>query len=167
VKNAVRSRGRQVRLPDELLVTLRTVKAAEHGLLQQQGREPTIAEISRESGVVRCDVERVLALANQPVSLDALRVDQARGSRGEDASTQEFELVLIRQLVAQTLSELNRRERSVMELRFGLGSTPHTLQPIGDVLGLTHEGVRKIQNAPPRPHRPPPPRHGRKHRKHP
>ena len=30
---------------------------------------------------------------------------------------------------------------------FGLGSTPHTLQQIGDMLGLTHERVRQIQNA--------------------
>ena len=50
-------------------------------------------------------------------------------------------------LLAQTLKELDGRERYVMERRFGLGSTPHTLQQIGDMLGLTHERVRQIQNA--------------------
>ena len=50
-------------------------------------------------------------------------------------------------MVGQTLRELDRRERYVMESRFGLNSTPHTLQQIGDMLGLTHERVRQIQNA--------------------
>ena len=143
----MRSRGRQVRLPDNVLAALHSIKSAEFRLLQQLGREPTATEIGRESGLSPRDIERVLALADQPVSLDSLNGDHVRGARAEDAATREFELVLIRELVSQTLSELGLRERYVMERRFGLGSTPQTLQQIGDTLGLTHERVRQIQNA--------------------
>jgi RNA polymerase primary sigma factor len=47
----------------------------------------------------------------------------------------------------RALGELDAREREVMELRFGLrGDQPHTLQGIGDLLGLSRERVRQIES---------------------
>jgi RNA polymerase primary sigma factor len=41
---------------------------------------------------------------------------------------------------------LDPRKRNVLELRFGLdGQAPHTLEEIGEILHLTRERVRQIE----------------------
>ena len=47
---------------------------------------------------------------------------------------------------ARALARLNPRERRVLRLRFGLaGDREHTLQEVGDELGLTRKRVRQIE----------------------
>jgi RNA polymerase nonessential primary-like sigma factor len=44
------------------------------------------------------------------------------------------------------LARLEPKQREVVERRFGLhGYEPHTLEAIGDILGVTRERVRQIQ----------------------
>ena len=44
------------------------------------------------------------------------------------------------------LARLEPKQREVVERRFGLhGHEPHTLEAIGDILGVTRERVRQIQ----------------------
>ena len=43
------------------------------------------------------------------------------------------------------LEKLSEREQTVLILRFGLESTPMTLEEIGHQLNLTREGVRRIE----------------------
>ena len=43
------------------------------------------------------------------------------------------------------LEKLSDRERTVLMLRFGLDSSPLTLEEIGNRMNLTREGVRKIE----------------------
>ena len=46
----------------------------------------------------------------------------------------------------QMLNELDPREATVLQMRFGLGKLePHTLKEIGEQLGLTRERVRQIE----------------------
>ena len=54
----------------------------------------------------------------------------------------------LQQLAAQpgVPRRLSRRQRLVVELRYGLnGQRPHTLQQCGALLGLTKESIRKIE----------------------
>jgi RNA polymerase primary sigma factor len=52
----------------------------------------------------------------------------------------------LRQEVQGLLGELTARERSILELRYGLGARdPLTLQEIGAEIGLTRERVRQIE----------------------
>jgi RNA polymerase primary sigma factor len=54
--------------------------------------------------------------------------------------------LLLRQHLAAVLDELNPRERTVIELRFGLhGAQPQTLEQVGSGLGLTRERIRQIE----------------------
>jgi RNA polymerase sigma factor (sigma-70 family) len=50
--------------------------------------------------------------------------------------------------VTKALAELSERERVVLESRFGLGlrEKPQTLAELGDLLGVTKERIRQIEN---------------------
>jgi RNA polymerase primary sigma factor len=50
-------------------------------------------------------------------------------------------------LVLDRLDEMDKREATVLRMRFGLNDAPpKTLKEIGECLGLTRERVRQIEN---------------------
>ena len=50
------------------------------------------------------------------------------------------------QLVSEALSELPERDAYVLELRYGIGCPEHTLEEAGQILKITRERVRQIQD---------------------
>ena len=74
-------------------------------------------------------------------ALDQLFQDE-RSASPEAPLSQEEEVGQ----VLRELSQLEPREATVLRLRFGLdGAEPHSLQDIGEHLGLTRERVRQIE----------------------
>jgi len=60
----------------------------------------------------------------------------------------EAKLKLLRkELENQTIENLSKRETELLKLRWGIGTTPHTLQEVGDKMKLTRERVRQIEEA--------------------
>ena len=55
--------------------------------------------------------------------------------------------LLRREDVEKALSSLPKRERQVIEMRFGLnGRKPRTLEEVGQAFGVTRERIRQIEN---------------------
>ena len=51
------------------------------------------------------------------------------------------------EIINEFLSDLNERERTVVEMRYGFdGQGARTLEEVGEVLGVTRERVRQLQN---------------------
>jgi RNA polymerase primary sigma factor len=76
--------------------------------------------------------------------------DGSMGELIEDANAtvpvEAASYLLLRQHLADVLDELNVRERTVIERRFGLhDAQPHTLEQVGAELGLTRERIRQIE----------------------
>jgi RNA polymerase sigma factor (sigma-70 family) len=152
ITRGIADRSRTVRLPvhaHELVSKLRWV---ELDLWQRTGREPSDAELATALGT---SVQRLRLLreANaHPTSLDASSGDD-RPSVGErladPAAVDPIGRIAAEEVkrdVTAALERLDPRERTVVELRYGLtDGLPCTLEEIGQHLGVTRERVRQIE----------------------
>lgn len=143
--------GRVIRLPVHASEEIGRLHRAAAEVAQSLGRQATSAEIATHLDVPRRWVERRMALASDPLSLDA-----PIGEEGElldvmadpEASRplEEALRALVRARIDEVLRSLPAREREVIALRFGLADgEARTLQEIADALGLTRERIRQIE----------------------
>lgn len=146
-------KGRVIRIPIHMLNTIKKCFYVAKDLTQLYGRDPSHEELGRYMHLPPHRIKEILSLANETASLDTT-VDEDRSTRLADMicdeqTQQPFEEVFnitIQDIIGQVLNELNEREVKILRMRFGLtGEGPYTLQETGEVLGITRERVRQIQ----------------------
>ena len=153
ISRAIADQSRTIRIPVHLVETMNRIGRLERALVQRLGREPTIEEVATAADLPVAKVEEFRRIGIDPASLDAPVGEDGDGSMGEliedhnatvpvDAAAQ----LLLRDHLETVLADLNPRERSVIEQRFGLvGEQPCTLEQVGGALGLTRERIRQIE----------------------
>jgi len=154
VTRAIADKGRTIRIPVHMVEKLNKVIHVERQLVQQLGREPSAEEIAHELQCTTHEVRDILRMAQQPISLEKPVGDEEDSSLAdfvEDATAESpFEIAseaLRRENVRRVLATLPRREREVIEMRFGLtGSRACTLEEVGRAFSITRERVRQIEN---------------------
>jgi RNA polymerase primary sigma factor len=154
ISRSIADQSRTIRIPVHLVETMNKIKRVERTLVQRLGREPTIDEVAVATGISVERLEEFRRIAVDPTSLDAPVGEDGDGSMGElieDANAtiplDAASRLLLQQHLALVLSELNPRERTVIERRFGLhDAQPHTLEQVGSELGLTRERIRQIES---------------------
>lgn len=152
--NAIYNQSRVVRVPAYIQKAMKKIRDASGAvagdLLDTEG-------LSRESGVTPELIQAAFAGNRYTVSLDKT-VDQESGTRMVDLVPDESldadavpdlgERARLGDLLSRAIARLSHRERTVLRLRYGLGSgTPHTLAAVGEALGISLERVRQIQKA--------------------
>jgi RNA polymerase primary sigma factor len=153
VTRAIADKGRTIRIPVHMVEKLNKVVHVERQLVQQLGREPTVAEIATELECTVREVRDVLRMAQQPVSLEkpvGEEDDSELGDFVEDQTAESpFELAaehLRCENLRRALAALPEREREVIEMRFGLtGERPYTLEEVGRAFNVTRERIRQIE----------------------
>ncbi len=154
VSRALADKARTIRIPVHMVERLNKLISAERMLIQQLGREPTAEEIAAELECEVREVRDVLRMAQQPVSLEkpmGEEDDSALADFVEDVSAESpFEIAseaLRRENITRVLASLPRREREVLELRYGIvGGRARTLEEVGRAFNITRERVRQIEN---------------------
>jgi RNA polymerase nonessential primary-like sigma factor len=153
IERAIMTQSRTIRLPVHVIRELTTVLRARRHIEAHAGREPTPEDIAHLLGKDAREVREILVHAERTASLDApLDVDPllSVGESIPDDGGVSPELQLhawgVESLVRQWLSQLNEKQRLVIESRFGLnGRELLTLEQLASCLGLTRERVRQIQ----------------------
>ncbi|HEY2536365.1 MAG TPA: sigma-70 family RNA polymerase sigma factor [Solirubrobacteraceae bacterium] len=154
VTRAIADKGRTIRIPVHMVERLNKVTHAERLLIQRLGREPTGAEIAAELECTTREVREVLRMAQQPISLEKPVGDEDDSALADfvedDTAESPFEIAstaLQRESVVRVLSALPRREREVIEMRYGItGGRQRTLEEVGRAFNITRERVRQIEN---------------------
>jgi RNA polymerase primary sigma factor len=152
ITRALADQGRTIRLPVHVADQVRRLLRARRQLAQKFNREPTVAELAKETQQSEERVRELLELVENPVSLETPVGDgeSLYGDLIEDVHAlapheQSAEHARKREL-AGALEQLNPRMRRVLSLRFGLdGEPPQTLEEVGTQLGITRERVRQLE----------------------
>jgi RNA polymerase sigma factor (sigma-70 family) len=153
ISRAIAEQVHLIRLPVYKHEELTRLMRAKKELLLELEREPTDKELANQLSMTAEKVRELKASAYEFVSLDAPLGEEGETSLGdlvilEDADPQAIvSTQALKEQIDQLLSELNSRQRSVLELRFGLkDGIPHTLEQIGQTLHVTRERVRQIED---------------------
>jgi RNA polymerase primary sigma factor len=154
VTRSLADKGRTIRIPVHMVERLNRLIHAERRLIQQLGREPLVAEVAAELECSAREVRDVMRMAQQPVSLEKPVGEQDDSSLSdfvEDVSAESpFEIAseaLRRENIRRVLASLPRREREVIEMRYGIvGGRSRTLEEVGRAFNITRERVRQIEN---------------------
>ena len=154
VTRSLADKGRTIRIPVHMVERLNKLIHAERRMIQQLGREPSPTELAAELDCTVRDVRDIMRITQQPISLEkpvGEEDDSALADFVEDVSAESpFEIAseaLRRENVLRVLACLPRREREVIEMRYGIiGGRPRTLEEVGRAFNITRERVRQIEN---------------------
>src|SRR5262249_14835051 len=141
--------------PQKLSGQISKVGNARQRLATELKRSPTNEEGAEKTSLTLEEVEDLLKVAGDNLSLSTAAGDQGNlelGDTLERDTIPSVELELIKssfeeQVRRAMLEELDEKERGVIQMRFGLdGEDPRTLQEIGEALGLSRERIRQIES---------------------
>lgn len=150
---ALARQSRSVRLPLNRATELARVLRVAERLKQELGRDPTPSEISGPAELTESTVEMLLALNVAEVRLDA-PVGEGEDSQlidrflvDESDVEEAVDATLLKEHVTLALQFIRPRDARVLRLYYGLqGESEHTLEQIGQLLGVTRERVRQLRD---------------------
>ena len=143
---------RTIRLPYRKEEILGKIHQAYYNLRQLYMRKPSVEEIAAEVGITKEDVEYILSISHDTISLDsALNDDEASGlidiiEEHTYSPEQAMFRKSTREAALEALDVLKDNEKDVLIYRYQLqGGMPYTLKNIGDKMGLSTEAIRQIE----------------------
>jgi RNA polymerase primary sigma factor len=150
-QRAISGQSTTIRVPTHVHERRLKLKRAANKLEMQLGRQATREELAEETQLPLRHVEEALDAAAANVSLNQ-QVGDGEGELGDmfadttaAAPDEDAADSYRRHAVRKAITKLPDRERRIVELRFGLDSEPHTLDAIGEELGLTRERIRQLE----------------------
>jgi RNA polymerase primary sigma factor len=146
--------GRAVRVPLNRASDLARIFREKERLKQEKGREPTTDELAETTHLTPELVESLQTLNAAEIRLDAPIGDSEDSQLVERFITEEaaepeleVESRLLTETITTALSTLEARDAKVLRLYFGLeGEREHTLEEIGNMLGVTRERIRQLRD---------------------
>ena len=153
IQRGLANKGRTIRLPVHIGQRERKVARAERELSAQLGRDPTDEEVAEAAELSLEEVRELQDAARTVTSLDRPIGTEDETSLGDllpsdrPPTDEEVEISLREEALRSAISQLPDQEQQVVKLRYGInGDTPTPLRETGRRLGLSAEGVRKIES---------------------
>ncbi len=154
IMKAISEHSRVYRIPPHMSNLMSKVQRARKEL-QQLGREPTLTEIARKTGLPVKKVKEVFRMEQGPISLDKQIGTRSDGTPIGDlvpdtdkktSPSKDIHLKIIREKLEMALRDLPRKEYEILTIRYGLvDGVPKTLEEVGDMFNLTRERIRQIE----------------------
>ena len=159
ISKAITDKGRNIRIPAHIYQLLSKYR---HALaeLEVDGHKPTDEEIARKLNVETDKVKELKGWLYDTISLETpLGADSEEtvGDMIADSHTEtpyEYtEKQMTHNKILKVLDQFKPRTQSIIKLRYGIAADgdpdmynyEHTLEEIGEILGITRERVRQIE----------------------
>ena len=155
ITRAIADQAKTIRIPVHMTEKINKMNYVMRKLEQELGRNPTAVEISEALGgditpekiTEMCRYNADIVSIDMPISQDDTTsicefIEDTSTMRPEEFTRQNA----IKETVNQLLDGLTEREALVVKLRNGIGyDRRYTLREVGDILGVTRERVRQIE----------------------
>jgi RNA polymerase primary sigma factor len=153
ISRALAEHTRTIHIPVHVVELIYKMKRITRELYQCLGRDPFPEEIAREINLTKERVVELQSMAEAPISLDAPIIDDEQYHLAdllEDtqaiAPAEAVTHQVLRDQITHALETLNKREREVIEMRYGLyDGYCHTLEELSAYFKLTRERIRQIE----------------------
>ena len=153
IKRALINQSKTIRLPAQIVDRITRMRRISAQVRNELGREPTDEELAEELGIPNKKITRLKALGLRPASLDAPVSDEEQTPLCEnipdERSLTPFEFLREKDFseeIDHLLETLNEREITIISHRFGLnGTSAKPLWQVGELIGVTHERVRRLE----------------------
>lgn len=152
IVRAIGDKAKLIKVPVQVEQDLKNVRNAARALRQDLGREPTVDELAKRSGLPASRIRLISDISQEPVSLDApVRADQEDALvellKDKNSSDDAAMRNLMKEELESLMRCLNARERDVITMRFGLAEGARALS-VDDTalqLGVSAERIKRIQ----------------------
>ena len=153
IERGIMNQTRTIRLPIHVVKEINAYLRKSRELAQSLDHEPSAEEVAEALNVDVQDVKRLMGLNERTPSMDVAYgkdsdrplVDMVADENVDDPS-ELLQSDAVNGHLDEWLNQLNDKQRSVIERRFGLhGFDNATLEQVADELGVTRERVRQIQ----------------------
>ncbi|MDR2193318.1 MAG: RNA polymerase sigma factor RpoD [Treponema sp.] len=153
ITRSISDQARTIRVPVHMIEQINKVVRESRQLMQVLGREPSDDEIGEKLGWTSQKVKSVKNVAREPISLETPIGEEDDSLLGDFIEDKDVEnpanrtaFVLLQEHLAEVLNTLPRREREVLEMRFGFGDGYSlTLEEVGLCFNVTRERIRQIE----------------------
>jgi len=154
ITRALADQSRTIRIPVHMVETMAKYKKVYRRLSQDLGREPMVQEIAAEMNIEPEKIYTIKKISQDTISLEKpIGEDEEKSTFGEFIADtkilrpdQEAANRILKDKIKSVLSELNPKERKILEMRYGLvDGVQHTLEEVGLEFGVTRERIRQIE----------------------
>ncbi|MEO8972592.1 MAG: sigma-70 family RNA polymerase sigma factor [Ktedonobacteraceae bacterium] len=153
ISRTIAENAKTIHIPVHVVELIYKIKRIARKMYQEQGIEPLPEQLAEAVGLTKDRLIELLSVSEQPVSLDSPMADDEQyhlADTIEDTSiaapVDEVSQRLLREYIEKAMLILNERERTIIELRYGLcDGHYHSLDDVGTIYKLTRERIRQIE----------------------
>jgi RNA polymerase primary sigma factor len=153
ITRAIADQSRTIRVPVHMVETLNKINKIKRTFLQEHGREPSTAELSKELNLDEKKIKNIIKISKEPISLETPVGDSDDAfikdfieSENEFSPADTVASSDLKERVREVLKTLTPREEKVLKMRFGIDvASEHTLEEVGKDFSVTRERIRQIE----------------------
>ncbi|MFO8037028.1 MAG: sigma-70 family RNA polymerase sigma factor [Anaerolineales bacterium] len=153
VTRAIADQGRTIRVPVHMGDKISKMFRMQNDLKQSLERDPTIDELADALDEDPEKVQYMMKVARRPLSLEMPTTKEGDAVLGDFVEDHETPLPdetatkhLLKEHLEEVMEALPSREVRILRLRYGVpDGKSHTLQEVGQKVGVSRERVRQIE----------------------
>lgn len=155
ISRAIIEQSKNIRLPDNIVGLLNKINHFKKDYIQKYNKEPDIANIAKAVNIPVSKLKKILDNSKDTISINTIIGNDEDDTTLEDliedkqnlSPEKQIEQIMIKEEIKKILSTLSKREKKVIEMRFGLDdNSAKTLEECSKYFGLTKERIRQIEN---------------------